>query len=134
MNELHLEVISRVSASFDNFVAAGNTKAIEELFRIFPIIREHELGLEKYGKYLATKIGEKVKAQFSVVASTQSFEKPNVHVDLLTYLLELVAQAIQVNEPVIHDSYGTRNVRLGLGFIVSMFLLFLTLFQGVNAC
>ncbi|KAL5965157.1 Conserved oligomeric Golgi complex subunit 4 [Taenia solium] len=106
LKELHLDVISRVSASFDNFVAAGNTKAIEELFRIFPIIREHELGLEKYGKYLATKIGEKVEAQFSVVASTQSFDKPNVHVDLMTYLLELVAQAIQVNEPVIHDSYG----------------------------
>ncbi|VDK35485.1 unnamed protein product [Taenia asiatica] len=106
LKELHLDVISRVSASFDNLVAVGNTKAIEELFRIFPIIREHELGLEKYGKYLATKIGEKVEAQFSVVASTQSFDKPNVHVDLMTYLLELVAQAIQVNEPVIHDSYG----------------------------
>ncbi|KAL5108072.1 Conserved oligomeric Golgi complex subunit 4 [Taenia crassiceps] len=110
LNELHLEVISRVSASFDNFVAVGNTKAIEELFRIFPIIREHELGLEKYGKYLATKIGEKVEAQFSTVASTQPSGKPSVHVDLMTYLLELVAQAIQVNEPVIHDSYGSGSL------------------------
>ncbi|EUB63994.1 Conserved oligomeric Golgi complex subunit [Echinococcus granulosus] len=106
LKELHLEVISRVSESFDNFVTVENTKAIEELFRIFPIIRKHELGLTKYGKYIATKIGEKAETQFAVVTSTQSFDKPNVHVDLMTYLLELAAQAIQTNEPVIHDSYG----------------------------
>ncbi|KAH9281233.1 Conserved oligomeric Golgi complex subunit 4 [Echinococcus granulosus] len=106
LKELHLEVISRVSESFDNFVTVENTKAIEELFRIFPIIRKHELGLTKYGKYIATKIGEKAETQFAVVTSTQSFDKPNVHVDLMTYLLELAAQAIQTNEPVIHASYG----------------------------
>ncbi|CDS37556.1 oligomeric Golgi complex subunit [Echinococcus multilocularis] len=110
LKELHLEVISRVSASFDNFATVENTKAIEELFRIFPIIRKHELGLTKYGKYIATKIGEKAETQFAVVTSTQSFDKPNVHVDLMTYLLELVAQAIQTNESVIHDSYGGNSL------------------------
>ncbi|VDM27434.1 unnamed protein product [Hydatigera taeniaeformis] len=119
LNELHLEVVSRVSASFDGFVAVEDTKAIEELFRLFPIMQKHELGLEKYGKYLAKKIGGKVESQFSLISSTQPSDKPNVHVALVTYLLELVAQTIQVNESVIHDSYGGDSLLKFVRFIQS---------------
>ncbi|VDO05023.1 unnamed protein product [Rodentolepis nana] len=105
LRELHQEVVSKVEASFENFVAVDDAKSIEELFEIFPIIHEHDMGLTKYGTYLASKIGEKAANQLALAVTGDSLHESNVHVDLMTQLLELVAQAIQANETVIQQSY-----------------------------
>lgn len=99
-----------METSFDNYVASNDAKSIEELFKIFPIIHENDMGIRKYGAYLASKIGEKAKDQLALAATGDSFNKPNVHVGLITQLLELVAQAIQSNETVIQQSYGPDNL------------------------
>lgn len=110
LEDLHREVVSKVKTSFDSSVAANNTNFAEELFKIFPVIHERDIGLSKYGAYLASKIGENTETQLALVASGNYFDKPNVHVDLMTQLLELVAQAIQANESVIQQSYGISNL------------------------
>ncbi|VUZ57290.1 unnamed protein product, partial [Hymenolepis diminuta] len=110
LQELHHEVVSKVEASFENFVVTDNVKSIEELFKIFPVIHEHDMGLSRYGTYLASKISEKAANHLALAATGDSFSKPNVHVDLMTQLLELVAQAIQTNETVIQQCYGPNSL------------------------
>lgn len=110
LKDLHAQVVSRVAASFDNYARNENTQGIEELFKVFSTIQERDMGLTKYGKYVVSKISAKADAQLSVVTAMQSFDKPNIHVDLMTELLELVAQAVQVNESVIQENYGKLHV------------------------
>ncbi|KAM3179217.1 hypothetical protein ACTXT7_001071 [Hymenolepis weldensis] len=110
LQELHHEVVSKVESSFENFVVTDDAKSIEELFNIFPVIHEHDMGLSRYGTYLASKISEKAANHLALAATGDSFNKPNVHVDLMTQLLELVAQAIQANETVIQQSYGSNSL------------------------
>ncbi len=107
LQDLHQETVRHLSAAFDAAAASGNAAQAEALFRLFPLVKEPDMGLAKFGKFLATKISEKADAQLALLLSMQTPEKPTVYVDMMTELLEAVAQAIQSNESVIQESYGT---------------------------
>ncbi|VDD74422.1 unnamed protein product [Mesocestoides corti] len=106
LRDLHRAVVSKFSSEFDDLISSKDVPRIEQLFRICPIIKEHNMGLLKYGKFVASEIGQKADIQLSLLVSVEPAKQPTMYVDLMTGLLESVAQAVQANESVIQESYG----------------------------
>ena len=46
-----------MSNRFDASVHSGDVASIERFFKIFPLLGQHEEGLTKFAKYLASKVG-----------------------------------------------------------------------------
>jgi conserved oligomeric Golgi complex subunit 4 len=56
LQRAHAVVANMVSAAFEESIKAGNAEDITKYFKLFPLIGKHELGLDKFAKYIGTNI------------------------------------------------------------------------------
>ena len=85
---------------------------MERFFKIFPLIGESELGLEKFCSFLSCQITETAEKNFSLMLQTDKSEKrwSIIFADALILLFEKVARMIEAYQPLIETYYGYGNM------------------------
>ena len=97
-----------VGDRFDESVESEDLASIERFFKIFPLIDQHEDGLNKFTAYLCAKLSAAGKVNLSEAVNTpKSDPRGNViYADTLTLLFEGVARTIEIHQPLIETYYG----------------------------
>ncbi|KAJ6639692.1 Conserved oligomeric Golgi complex subunit 4 [Pseudolycoriella hygida] len=97
-----------VSQKFDEAVKKDDLASVERFFKIFPLLGKHNEGIEKFSKYICSKL--KVKSQKELRASMDVAKAEKrmavAFADTLTLTLENIARVIEVNQPIIENFYG----------------------------
>jgi len=80
-------------------IKGGNTKEIEQYFKIFPMLNEHYDGLQRYSACLRSKV---MTPQLEITLSSKETSVP----DKLAALFENVAKLVDGHQPMIETYYG----------------------------
>ena len=97
-----------VGERFNEAVESEDLASIERFFKIFPLIDQHEDGLNKFTSYLCAKLSSASKINLNEAVNTpKSDPRGNViYADTLTLLFEGVARTIEIHQPLIETYYG----------------------------
>ncbi|OLY77851.1 Conserved oligomeric Golgi complex subunit 4 [Smittium mucronatum] len=95
-----IKLTQLVSSKFDKAVSESNDRAIIDCFKLFPLLNEKGLGLEKYSKLLCQKLSENYK-----LLKIQS-DKEGAFMIRLTNLFDSVAYLIDSNTTLVERYYG----------------------------
>uniref|UniRef100_A0A914WXH7 Conserved oligomeric Golgi complex subunit 4 n=2 Tax=Plectus sambesii TaxID=2011161 RepID=A0A914WXH7_9BILA len=97
-----------VEQKFDEAVKDGDVASMERFFKIFPLLNQHEVGLERFGRYLCTKIADFADTNYqSMVAGGGDAKRNNVlYADTLTLLFEGIARIVEIHQPLVELYYG----------------------------
>lgn len=108
MREAEQELKRIVEEKFDEALRDGDLASLERFFKLFPLLNQHQLGLEKFGAYLKTKIAETADVNYKImVAGGREDTRTNVlFADTLTLLLEGVARILEIHQPLVESYYG----------------------------
>lgn len=108
MKEAENELKRIVGVRFDEALRDGDVASMERFFKLFPLLNQHKIGLEKFGSYLKSKIAETSEKNFKIMtAGGQDDARVNVlYADTLTLLLEGVARILEIHQPLIETYYG----------------------------
>lgn len=99
LDEARSKLLRLCREKFSQAIKEANTKDIERFFKIFPLLNEHQDGLETYAKYLQGKIA------YPLV--DESFKKKQVNqADKLAALYESIAKLIDSHQPLVETYYG----------------------------
>lgn len=101
-----------VVQKFDEAVADGDVASMERFFKIFPLLNQHDVGLERFASYLQSKISSAAEKNFqTMIAGGQDAKRANVlFPDTLTLLFEGVARIIEVHQPLVETYYGPERM------------------------
>ncbi|KAJ3046090.1 Golgi transport complex subunit 4 [Rhizophlyctis rosea] len=87
---------------FDHAVQAGDEDAIVRFFKLFPLIGQHEIGLDKFSAYICGIISRQCQNGMRGASDqVQSF-----YAGLLTRLFETIAMVVDRQEPMVETTYG----------------------------
>ncbi|KAF9917094.1 Golgi transport complex subunit 4 [Lobosporangium transversale] len=90
-----------ISTEFENAVQRQSAEDITRYFKLFPLLGEEQVGLDKYSKFVCAIVAG--KAQASLVEPPKS---PTFYADALVRLFESVAIIIDQHQPVVEKYYG----------------------------
>ncbi|KAI1291602.1 Golgi transport complex subunit 4 [Mortierella claussenii] len=90
-----------ISTEFEDAVQRQSEQDITRYFKLFPLIEEEQVGLDKYSKFVCAIVAG--KAQASLVGSPKS---PTFYADTLIRLFESIAVIIDQHQPVVEKYYG----------------------------
>ncbi|KAK3814314.1 MAG: COG4 transport protein-domain-containing protein [Benniella sp.] len=93
-----LDIISR---EFESAVQRQSEEDITRYFKLFPLLGEEQVGLDKYSKFVCAIVSG--KAQAAMVGSPKA---PTFYADTLIRLFESVAIIIDQHQPVVEKYYG----------------------------
>nr|CAD2183787.1 unnamed protein product [Meloidogyne enterolobii] len=81
---------------------------MERLFKLFPLINEHQSGLKRYGSHICDKIAELSQQNYKIMQAggTDDNRKNVLFADTLTMLFEGIARLVELSQPVIISAYG----------------------------
>ena len=98
-----------VSQRFDEAVGKDDLASVERFFKIFPLIGRHQEGIEKFSKYICSKLANKSQKELRNSLDIAKAEKrlTVAFADTLTTLLENFARVLEVNQPIIETCYGS---------------------------
>lgn len=93
---------------FEEAVKKDDLASVERFFKIFPLLGHHQEGIEKFSKYICTKVSLKNQKE---LRNTMDLAKAEKRVDLayadaMTSLLENFARVLEVNQPIVEAYYG----------------------------
>ena len=97
-----------IAQRFDEAVEQEDLASIERFFKLFPLINMHEGGLEKFTRYLCSKLVLTAEKNLKEAKSTP----PNdprfsvIYADTLTLLFEGIARMVEIHQPLIETFYG----------------------------
>lgn len=80
-------------------IQEDNSREIERFFKIFPMLNEHQDGLNRYAKYLQNKI---INAQVDETLKSKQINQS----DKLVVLYENIAKLVDSHQPLIETFYG----------------------------
>ncbi|KAI8926530.1 COG4 transport protein-domain-containing protein [Entophlyctis helioformis] len=89
---------------FDAAVQANNPDEIVRCFKMFPQLGKAELGLDKFAAYVCGNISQ--FCHEGMRAATESNNRRNMYVDLITRLFEVIASMIDRQEAMVESHYG----------------------------
>ncbi|XP_058986424.1 conserved oligomeric Golgi complex subunit 4 isoform X2 [Musca domestica] len=93
---------------FEEAVKKDDLASVERFFKIFPLLGHHMEGIEKFSKYICTKLAAKNQKELRNAMDIAKADK-RVHLayaDAMTSLLENSARVIEVNQPIVEAYYG----------------------------
>eukprot|EP00842_Homolaphlyctis_polyrhiza_P005133 jgi/Hompol1/5620/HPOL_004593-RA len=89
---------------FDEAVQRGNSEEIISNFRLFPLLGQVDLGLDKFSAYICGMISR--HCQEGMRAMTESANKKTMHLDLMTRLFEIIALMVDRQSALVETHYG----------------------------
>ncbi|KAF8978675.1 Golgi transport complex subunit 4 [Entomortierella lignicola] len=95
------KLLDILSTEFENAVQRQSEEDITRYFKLFPLLGEEQVGLDKYSKFVCAIVSG--KAQASLVGQTKS---PTFYADTLIRLFESIAVIVDQHQPVIEKYYG----------------------------
>ncbi|KAI8600650.1 COG4 transport protein-domain-containing protein [Dissophora ornata] len=90
-----------ISTEFDGAVQRQSEEDITRYFKLFPLVGEEQVGLDKYSRFVCAIVSG--KAQASLVGPPKS---PTFYADTLIRLFESIAVIIDQHQPVVEKYYG----------------------------
>ncbi|KAJ3107942.1 Golgi transport complex subunit 4 [Physocladia obscura] len=97
-------LLTIISREFDAAVKSGNEASIIRFFKLFAVIDERALGLDKFSAVLASVV--KRLAQDFMRGAGDADQIPTFYADILTRLFEAVASLIDKQELIVERNYG----------------------------
>ncbi|GAB1597611.1 conserved oligomeric Golgi complex subunit 4-like [Argonauta hians] len=108
LHEAEEKLKTIVRNKFDASVHSGDVASVERFFKIFPLLRLHEEGLTKFGKYLAAQFSEPVGKTLSEnLKITDDDKRSNIlFADIITTMFERIARIVETHQPLVETYYG----------------------------
>ncbi|RKP37039.1 COG4 transport protein-domain-containing protein, partial [Dimargaris cristalligena] len=100
------QLVRRVTAQFDQAVADHQTRTISQCFKLFPLLKQENLGLDRYSQFLCDTMGQQLIRPGSPNATNPPAPSTARAVQRLTVLFETVARIIDNHFPVVETHYG----------------------------
>lgn len=97
-----------IAQKFDDAVIKDDLASVERFFKIFPLIGMHDEGIDKFAKYICTKLDKKSQKELRTSFDIAKAENrvTVAFADTLTLLFENFARVFEVNQPIIESYYG----------------------------
>ncbi|KAF9585781.1 Golgi transport complex subunit 4 [Lunasporangiospora selenospora] len=95
------KLLEIISTEFENAVERQSEEDITRYFKLFPLLGEEQVGLDKYSKFVCAIVSG--KAQASLVAPAKT---PTFYADSLIRLFESIAIIVDQHQPVVERHYG----------------------------
>ncbi|KAI3409817.1 hypothetical protein GPALN_006192 [Globodera pallida] len=97
-----------IEQRFDEARTAGDVASMERFFKLFPLINEHNSGLQRFGAHLCNQIEALGEQNYRIMQAggTDDKRKNVLYADTLTMIFEGVARIIELHQPIIESSYG----------------------------
>lgn len=97
-----------ITARFDEAAAADDLASVERYFKIFPLLRMHDVGIARFSDYVCGKLQAKAARE---LRSALDMAKANrrlavAYADALTTMFENLARVVEVNQPIVELCYG----------------------------
>ena len=105
LHEAEQKLKTIVMVRFDEAAKSEDVASVERFFKIFPLIKQQEEGLNKFSHYLCSQINEKSNS-YKTKASTRSA----AFLEKLSHLFELIAKTIDIQYPLLETYYGPGNL------------------------
>uniref|UniRef100_A0A914L6X1 Conserved oligomeric Golgi complex subunit 4 n=1 Tax=Meloidogyne incognita TaxID=6306 RepID=A0A914L6X1_MELIC len=108
LRQASVELKQQIEQKFDEAKAKGDVATMERLFKLFPLINEHQSGLKRYGSHICDKIAELSQQNYKIMQAggTDDNRKNVLFADTLTMLFEGIARLVELSQPVIISAYG----------------------------
>ncbi|XP_031553701.1 conserved oligomeric Golgi complex subunit 4-like [Actinia tenebrosa] len=108
LHEAEIKLKQVVNEKFDAAIKIGDRNAVERFFKIFPLLGQHQIGLEKYAKYLSAKIALLSQKNLEQAEETKSSDRHGnvVFANSLTMLFENIARIVEEHQPFVETFYG----------------------------
>jgi len=108
LKEARVEMSSVVSEQFDIAVANGDLASVERFFKIFPLLKMEDEGLEKFSSYMCKEIAkssqQNLRQGLNIEPGQQRFNL--IFADVLTLLFEGIARTVEKQQPLVETYYG----------------------------
>nr|XP_058972612.1 conserved oligomeric Golgi complex subunit 4-like isoform X2 [Pocillopora verrucosa] len=108
LHEAETKLKRIVNDKFEAAIQNGDRGSVERFFKIFPLLGQHQVGLEKYARYLCTQIAAQCQKNLdNAVAVKDSDRHVNVvFANTLTLLFENIARMVEEHQPFVETYYG----------------------------
>lgn len=105
-----------INKKFDEAVAKEDLASVERFFKIFPLLGQHQEGIEKFAGYICLKLEKKSQKELRTSLDMAKAENrvAVAFADVLTLLFENFARVMEVNQPIIENYYGH-------GYLIDLF-------------
>lgn len=105
-----------INKKFDEAVAKEDLASVERFFKIFPLLGQHQEGIEKFAAYICMKLEKKSQKELRTSLDMAKAENrvAVAFADVLTMLFENFARVMEVNQPIIENYYGH-------GYLIDLF-------------
>ncbi|KAG0195890.1 Golgi transport complex subunit 4 [Mortierella sp. GBA30] len=90
-----------ISTEFENAVQRQSEEDITRYFKLFPLLGEEQVGLDKYSRFVCNIVSGKAQASLSAPPKSPTF-----YADTLVRLFESIAVIIDQHQPVVEKHYG----------------------------
>ncbi|OWF48034.1 conserved oligomeric Golgi complex subunit 4-like [Mizuhopecten yessoensis] len=119
LHEAEEKLKTIVSSKFDAAVHAGDLASVERFFKIFPLLGQHEEGLTKFGKHLASQLADTSDKNLKIAEALGSENKGAncVFADTATQLFESIARIVEIRQPLVETYYGHGKLFMLLKFL-----------------
>lgn len=97
--EARVKLLDLCQENMTRAIKEENSKDIERFFKIFPMLNEHQDGLQRYSEYLKDKV---VNQRLSELMQSKEVNQA----DKLAALYESVAKLIDLHQPLVETYYG----------------------------
>ncbi|GAU95965.1 hypothetical protein RvY_07480 [Ramazzottius varieornatus] len=101
-----------INVRFEEALNTADVANVERLFKIFPLLNLHAVGLKKFCTYLCSNISDKAQslletARSSIKEANRKDLSTSFFVELITKFVETVAHAVETYEPLVETYYGS---------------------------
>lgn len=105
-----------INKKFDEAVAKEDLASVERFFKIFPLLGQHQEGIEKFAGYICLKLEKKSQKELRTSLDMAKAENrvAVAFADVLMLLFENFARVMEVNQPIIENYYGH-------GYLIDLF-------------
>lgn len=105
-----------INKKFDEAVAKEDLASVERFFKIFPLLGQHQEGIEKFAGYICLKLEKKSQKELRTSLDMAKAENrvAVAFADVITMLFENFARVMEVNQPIIENYYGH-------GYLINLF-------------
>lgn len=97
-----------IAQKFDEAVKKDDLASVERFFKIYPLLRMYDEGIQRFCDYIGTKLQAKCGKELRTAMDVAKANKrlPVAYADTLTQLLENFARVVEVNQPIVENFYG----------------------------
>ena len=108
-----------VSQRFDEAVQADDLASIERFFKLFPLINMHDGGLQRFAKYMKSKLAATSQQNITAALATMPGDSRYsvIFADTITLLFEGTARTVEIHQPLIETYYGPGQLTTILTFL-----------------